>query len=82
MAVQRTKNDDLHATLAANVKKYRQQAGLSQEKLSNLCGLHYSYVGRLERSTGNPELSTVKRLAEQLGVTVIDLLSPTKGRNR
>jgi len=82
MAVQRTKNDDIHAILAANVKKYRQQAGLSQEKLSELCGLHYSYVGRLERNTGNPELSTVTRLAQQLRVTVIDLLSPTTRRSR
>jgi transcriptional regulator with XRE-family HTH domain len=82
MGVRRTKNDEIHAILAANVKKYRKQAGLSQERLSELCGLHYSYVGRLERNAGNPELSTLKRLADQLDVTLTDLLSPATRRSR
>lgn len=81
MADRRTKND-LHRILARNVKKYRGVAELSQERLSRLCGLHYSYVGRLERSIGNPGLSTIRRLADQLGVTVVDLLSPTKRSSR
>lgn len=74
MAPKRTHND-IQWILARNVKKFRQRSGLSQEKLSKLCGLHHSYVGRLERSSGNPVLTTMQRLAEVLGVTVIDLLS-------
>ena len=69
---------DIQRILARNVKKFRQRAGLSQETLSRRCGLHYSYVGRVERSTGNPGLTTMKRLADELGVTVVDLLSPNK----
>ena len=75
-------NDDIQAILARNVEKFRKQVGLSQEKLSTLCELHHSYVGRLERNGGNPELSTMKRLADRLGVTVIDLLTPPKRRSR
>jgi transcriptional regulator with XRE-family HTH domain len=82
MAEQRTRNEDIHAILAANVKKYRKQAELSQERLSELCGFHRSYVGRLEREPGNPELSTIKALADQLQVTVAELLSSTQRRNR
>jgi transcriptional regulator with XRE-family HTH domain len=82
MAEQRTQNDDIQEILAENVQKFRKQTGLSQEKLSTLCGLHHSYVGRLERDGGNPELSTMKRLAERLGVTVVDLLTPAKRRTR
>jgi transcriptional regulator with XRE-family HTH domain len=82
MAEQRTPNDDIHEILAENVQKFRKQIGLSQEKLSKLCGLHHSYVGRLERDGGNPELSTMKRLADRLGVTVVDLLTPAKRRSR
>lgn len=81
MADKRTKND-IQRILAENVKKYRSLAGLSQEKLSRLCGLHYSYVGRLERSSGNPGLDTMKQLADQLGVTVVDLLSPNKRQRK
>ena len=79
---QRTRHDDIHAILAANVKKYRKRAQLSQERLSELCGLHHSYVGRLERDASNPELSTLVQLADQLQVTVADLLTPTQRRNR
>lgn len=75
-------NNDVHRILARNVKKYRARLGLSQEKLSKLCGLHHSYVGRLERRYGNPELSTMKRLADQLGVTVVELLSPPARSSR
>jgi len=82
MAEQRTTSDEIRAIVAANVKKYREQAELSQEKLSRLCGLHISYVGRLERTPGNPELSTLALLADQLGVTVVDLVSPAKRRSR
>jgi transcriptional regulator with XRE-family HTH domain len=74
--------DDIRWIVAANVKKYRQQLDLKQEKLSKLCGLHISYVGRLERTPGNPELSTLALLADQLGVTVVDLVSPPKRRSR
>lgn len=77
MAEKRTHND-IRWILARNVKKYRQQVGISQEKLSRLCGFHHSYVGRLERTGGNPVLTTMQQLAERLGVTVVDLLSPGK----
>jgi transcriptional regulator with XRE-family HTH domain len=75
-------NDDVQAIFAANVEKYRKRAKLSQEKLSKNCGLHISYVGRLERTPGNPQLSTMKLLADKLGVTVIDLLSAPRRRKR
>ena len=74
--------EDIHAILAANVEKYRKKIGLSQEKLSAECGLHKSYVGRLVRTCGNCELSTMKLLADRLGVTVVDLLTPTPRRKR
>lgn len=77
-----SQNEDIHAILVENVKKYRKQKQLSQEKLSVLCGYHESYVGRLERTPGNPELSTLKVLADKLGVAVADLLTPTKRRKR
>jgi len=72
--------DDIRWIVAANVKKYRDQLELSQEKLSKLCGLHISYVGRLERTPGNPELSTLALLAGKLGVTVVDLVTPPPKR--
>ncbi|HKU14891.1 MAG TPA: helix-turn-helix transcriptional regulator [Steroidobacteraceae bacterium] len=80
MAARRTIKG-IQGVLARNVKKYRKRTKLSQETLSRRCGLHHSYVGRLERSGGNPELSTIKRLADRLGVTVVDLLTARKRKS-
>ena len=81
MAQQRTrKTDDIRWIVVANVKKYRKRAKLSQETLSKQCGFHKSYVGRLERTPGNPELTTLKLLADKLGVTVAELVAEPKRR--
>jgi transcriptional regulator with XRE-family HTH domain len=64
-----------HRILAKNVKKFRSRDELSQEKLSRFAGLNASYVGRLERRRGNPELNSMTRLAVQLGVPLEDLLA-------
>lgn len=72
--------DDIRWVVVANVQKYRKRVKLSQEKLSLRCGFHESYVGRLERTPGNPELTTLQVLADKLGVTVADLVAEPKRR--
>lgn len=79
----RTKtSDDIHAVLAGNVAFHRKRLGLSQEGLSKLCRLHYSYAGRLERGSENPRLSTIKQIADALEVTVAALLTPPGKKKR
>jgi transcriptional regulator with XRE-family HTH domain len=75
-------DDDIQAIFAANVKKHRKRLKLTQVQLSKDCGLHDSTVGRLERTPGNPELATMKLLADRLGVTVIALLTPPPKRRK
>ncbi len=76
---ERKDKKDICAIAAENIEKYRTRVGLSQERLSEACGLHESYVGRLERTGGgNPGLRTLQLIADKLGVTVIDLLTPNK----
>jgi len=62
-------------TLGFNVKVLRKEKRLSQEELSEVCGLHRTYIGSVERGERNVTLSTLEMLAAALGVTVIDLLS-------
>lgn len=44
---------DLLHIFAANVKNYRSEAGLSQEKLAELAGLHRTYISAVEREKRN-----------------------------
>ena len=65
---------DASGRFAANLRRQRQRAGLSQEALGFRCGLHRTEIGLLERGTRDPRLSTVLRLARGLGVPPAALL--------
>lgn len=57
------------------LRKLRQQRGLTQEKLAELVDLSVPYISHLERGTKKPSLEVLTRLAESLGVTVDRLLA-------
>lgn len=62
-------------TLAGNIRRLRHAQRLSQEKLADICGLHRTYVGSVERGERNVTLSSLELLAKALDVSVVDLLS-------
>jgi transcriptional regulator with XRE-family HTH domain len=72
----RTASPSLLATLAENVRARRKALGLSQEALADLCGLHRTYIGSVERQERNVSLSTLEALSGALGLQVPDLLTP------
>lgn len=59
---------DIIRVFATNVRFYREQKGISQEKLAELSGLHRTYISDLERCTRSISLSNVQKLAEALEV--------------
>ena len=63
-------------TLADNVRTFRREKKLSQEALADLCSLHRTYVGSIERSERNATLATLALLANALDVGVPELLTP------
>lgn len=67
----------LKRILAQNIVRLRRSKGFSQEELADVCGLHRTYVGSVERGERNVTLSTLEVFASALGVSVTDLL--TKG---
>ncbi len=64
----------LSVILGTRVCFYRKQKGLSQEKLAELCGLHPSYVGQIERGEKNITVEILYRLSQGLDVSMADLL--------
>lgn len=66
----------LRAILADNIRAFRKQRGYSQEQLADLCELHRTYIGSVERQERNVSLSTLEVLARALGVSAPTLLLP------
>ena len=65
---------DLQRTVGLNLRRYRQERGLSQEAFADLVGVHRTYMGGLERGERNLTLRSVERIAERLRLDVRDLL--------
>lgn len=72
----RIPSQSLREVLAANVRAFRIEQGISQEALADLCELHRTYIGSIERKERNATLSTLEVLAKALGVSVPQLLTP------
>ncbi len=56
------------------LRQVRLRAGVSQEKLAELAGLHRTYVSSVERGKRNISLLNIDRLALALGVSLNDLM--------
>ena len=63
---------------AENLRLARQRKSISQEALADLCGLHRTYVGSVERGERNISIDNMERLASALGVTIESLLKNSK----
>lgn len=73
----RSPSKQIVSTLANNVRCLRKAKNISQEELGDLCGIHRTYIGSVERCERNVTLSTLELLANALGVSVTQLLTPT-----
>jgi transcriptional regulator with XRE-family HTH domain len=63
------------STIGKNIKRRRQEKGLSQDKLSKLADLSLNTVVKIELDDSpNPTIETVQRIAKALEVSVDDLL--------
>jgi transcriptional regulator with XRE-family HTH domain len=70
-------------TVANNVRAARVRAGLSLEELSRRAQVSKGALVGLEKAQGNPNLATLVRLADTLGISVSALMQgPPQGRVR
>lgn len=59
---------DVRQRVGRNLKKYRKEAGFSQEGLALECGLHRTYVSGVERGVRNPTVVVLEQIAKPLGI--------------
>ena len=57
---------------ANNLKFYRKQQNISQEKLAEFADLHRNYVGAVERGEINISVDNMEKLAKALDITICD----------
>jgi transcriptional regulator with XRE-family HTH domain len=64
--------------LAKRLKQLRATKKLTQLRLAKKAGLTLAYIGRLETGHYDPQLTTLRKLAKVLGVTISDLVEYTE----
>lgn len=63
-----------YKALGKNIRKYRKFAGYRQTDLAELTGYSDSYIGQIENAKTTPSLEAIVAIANQLSVTVDQLL--------
>ncbi|MBO7233085.1 MAG: helix-turn-helix domain-containing protein [Bacteroidales bacterium] len=53
------------------IKERRSILGLTQQELSDYCGLSVRIIKSIESEKGNPSLKTMEKIAETLGLELI-----------
>jgi transcriptional regulator with XRE-family HTH domain len=65
--------DPLLSKLGRSLKKHREAASLSQEKLAEVAEIDRTYVSDIERGNRNPGIKNIARLAKALGIKTSQL---------
>jgi len=61
-------------TIAKNIKKYRKEKGLSQDKLARLADVAHATIIKIESGgIQSPTIDTVQKIAKALSVGLEDL---------
>lgn len=64
---------NINEEVGFNIRRIREERGLSQEELAALAGLHRAYVGQIERGEKNIGLKNLQKIAKALEVNIEDL---------
>jgi transcriptional regulator with XRE-family HTH domain len=67
--------NDIRTRFGARVRQLRGERGWSQEQFADLCGLHRTYIGSIERGEQNISLVNIEKVAATLGISLADLFA-------
>ena len=66
-------------SIGKRIRKRRQELKLTQEDLASALGLTPQHISGIEQDKRNPSLSSLAKLAEELGITVDYLVTGKEG---
>jgi transcriptional regulator with XRE-family HTH domain len=69
---------DMRKLVGQNVKRIRQDRGLTQEELAERSGFSQQYISGLEQGRRNPTIVSIYELATALGVSHMELVRPNE----
>ena len=68
-------NENVYVKLGQNIKKYRKETGLTQQKLADKVDMGINFIGKIEVGFSKPSLDTVIKIAKTLNVKLSDLFN-------
>lgn len=68
------KNAKLTKTICKRIRKYRHDAGLTQEDLAEKVGVSRVYIGYVEQGRNTPSLEILGKIAKALKVRLSDII--------
>ena len=72
---------DILKVFGTNLRKYRNELGVSQEKFAEMCGLHRTYISDVERFQRSIALENVQKIANALNIDTYKLFIENKEVN-
>lgn len=65
---------DITRELGLRIRYYRKEKHMTQEKLAEICNLHPTYIGQIERGEKNATIESIYRIAAGLSIPMSKLL--------
>ena len=64
---------DIRKSFGELLRKARKSKNLTQEELADKAGLHFTYIGQIERGRRNPSLINIYRIQKALRIPISDI---------
>ena len=64
---------DIRKSFGELIRTARKNRNLTQEELADKAGLHFTYIGQIERGRRNPSLINIYKIQKALRIPISDI---------
>lgn len=80
--MEETKKRSILEIVGENIRYYREEAGISKNEFGSFFGTRGTRTTMIENGMANLQLISISKIADYLGVSVIDLVEDWEGIER